>query len=120
MRALLSALLLSLVCSPSLAVDKLSESDLMATGALLATYYVDYRQTMDIKRHPGMYETNLILGKHPSDDKVKHYFLAASILSVGAVYVLPSEYRKVFLGSAITLQLVVIGRNKHIGLHTKF
>jgi hypothetical protein len=43
--------------------------------AVLAVLLVlDCRQTLRIKDHPDIWETNPILGKHPSDSRIKIYF----------------------------------------------
>lgn len=109
-----------MVCSHAHSADRLSETDLMGLGAIAATYVVDYKQTLDIKNHPGMYETNPILGKHPSDVKVRNYFIASGVVTLGAVYLLPKDYRKYLIGGVLVLEVGVIGHNKYIGLRTNF
>lgn len=118
--SLLVVIVLAVLCSPCQAADKLSESDLVSFGAIGAAYVVDYRQTLDIKNHPGMYETNPILGKHPSDVKIKNYFIASSVVTLGAVYLLPKHYRPYLIGGVLAVEVVVIGNNKRIGLRTNF
>lgn len=39
-------------------------------------HLADMLQTLDIKNHPGHYETNPILGHHPNDGQVLAYFAA--------------------------------------------
>jgi hypothetical protein len=87
---------------------------------MLATLAVDYKQTLDIKNHPGMYERNPLLGDHPSDVRIRNYFALAAIGSVATIYLLPSEYRKYFIGGVLTVELIAIGNNKSIGLRTNF
>lgn len=117
---LLAALAALVLSTPCLAQEKLSESDLKGLGAITAVYYTDYRQTIDIKNHPGMYETNFILGKHPSDVKIRNYFIASGVVTLGAVYLLPKHLRPYLIGGVLVLEVAVIGHNKRIGLRTNF
>lgn len=114
----LAALLLSL--SSLSYAEPLSNEELVGTAVLLTTLVIDYKQTLDIKNHPGMYERNPIMGRHPSDAEIRRYFGLAALGSVAMIYMLPKEYRMMFIGGAVTMQLVVIGNNKSIGLHTNF
>lgn len=118
--SLVAALLLTGCLPHAQAADRLSESDLMGLGAIVATYVVDYRQTLDIKNHPGMYETNPILGKHPSDVRVRNYFIASGLTTLGVTYLLPKQLRPYLIGGVLTLEIGVIDHNKHIGLRTNF
>lgn len=117
---LVGALAALLVCSHAHSADRLSEADLVGLGAIGAAYVIDYRQTLDIKNHAGMYETNPLLGKHPSDVKVRNYFIASGLTTLGVVYLLPKEYRKYLIGGVLAVEVAVIGHNKHIGLRVNF
>lgn len=117
---LVAAFVASLLCSPCQAAESFSEADLVGLGAIAATYVVDYKQTLDIKNHPGMYETNPILGRNPSDVKVRNYFIASGLTTLGAVYLLPKKYRPYLIGGVLVLEVAVIGHNKRIGLRTNF
>lgn len=100
--------------------DPLTPAQIAGTGVIMATYLADYAQTRDIKNHPNMYETNIFMGKHPSDARVRNYFAAAALTTAAIVYVLPSEYRKYFIGGVILVELNVISNNKSAGIHMKF
>lgn len=55
---------------------------LVLASALLA---VDLAQTLDIKNHPALQETNMLLGEHPSDQKIIIYFLLVFVAFVSFV-----------------------------------
>lgn len=52
---------------------------------------VDYGQTLDIKNHPGSYETNPLLGKHPSDEQIRRHFGAALVIHGLVSWALPDK-----------------------------
>jgi hypothetical protein len=128
---------------PAFGRYELSPGQLAAETAYLALWYVDYRQTMDIKnyclrQHPGgtrgpngivtypngdfcvPYESNLLLGSHPSDAKIRNYFLGLGIAHVAVTKVLPTEYRPYWLGAGIAVQLYTVIKNKRMGLTVNF
>lgn len=117
----MKTLLLLLAClTLNAQADELSRDDILGTAAVLTTFAIDYRQTLDIKNHPGMYETNPILGKNPTDRQVKQYFVGASLVTLAAVYLMPAEYRKYFIGGALVMQIYTVGNNKRLGLRATF
>ncbi len=107
----MKALLLSmLIFSNVQAGDKL-------LSVALALHAADYRQTLDIKNHHGMTETNLILGRKPSNRSIHGYMLAT-----GGMMVLTSRY---FDHNMIDLMFIAngllsVGMNQSIGLEFKF
>jgi len=65
------------------------------------------------------YETNPILGQHPTANRVNLYFLVAT----PAVYLSANyfpEYRKEILMAVSAVELVAVGNNLHIGLKFQF
>jgi hypothetical protein len=85
-----------------------------------AALFVDYKQTLDIKRHQGFSETNPILGLHPSDTRVRAYFLASSILSLGIAQLLQGSSRTAFMTGEMSFELAVVKRNVGLGLTVRF
>ena len=84
------------------------------------TLFVDYKQTLDIKRHQGLYESNPILGMHPSDARVRNYFLVSSILSLGIAHLLEGSSRTAFMTGEMSFELAVVKRNVGLGLTVRF
>lgn len=85
----------------------------------------DMLTTLDIRHHSGMYETNPVLGRHPSDAKVLAYFSACA----GIHYVITDQMFKHNMPMPIinAWQVLTIGvetgyatRNYSIGLRMRF
>lgn len=89
------------------------------TYALL--HATDWGQSRDIKNHPGLKETNPILGKHPHDDKVDAYFATTGLGHVAAALLLQDpQLRKLFQMGTIGMEGMVTNKNAKIGLGYKF
>ncbi len=101
--------------------DDWSKADTVRQTVVLTTLAVDMMQTLDIKNHPGLHETNPILGRHPSDHKVVTYFLVSAAAHTVLVQKLPAGWpRQSAQYGLIALELVVIAKNKKLGINIKF
>ena len=78
--------------------------------------YADYRQSQGIAKRPDLFETNVILGEHPSHNKVTTYFISAAIIHAVIVEVLPSKWRGPFQYLSIAVEAGSIGINFHHAL----
>ena len=118
---LLTTLAMALaVALPAKAADPFTTEQAVGLIALGAFTYRDYRQTLDIKNHSWAYETNPLLGRHPSDNRVRNYFAGMTMLGLSAVYVLPSRYRKYAIGAGLVLEVSVTENNKRLGFKGVF
>lgn len=129
---------------------ELTKGQIAAETGYMALLYVDYRQTMDIRgwcgRNAGWndsgnpnvtyhedglvtaengawchrYETNPLLGRHPSDVRIRNYFALSAVTHLAVAKALPSEYRPYWQGAGIIWQLAYVIRNRRIGLSTNF
>lgn len=123
-----AALVLALACAPAVAGDlpllpgryDLSQADIAREFAYVGTLVLDYSQTMDIKNHPKLEEKNKMLGQHPSDVKIRNYFLASALTHYVITKLLPSEYRPYWQYGGIIYEGGFIISNHHIGLAFKF
>lgn len=106
--------LLCLVPSVSLAQWK----PLAASAATFTV--IDWAQTRYITQHPQFYETNPILGKHPSIGRVNTYFAGALIGGTLLTLALPERDRKWFLGGVTALEVGVTAHNANIGIRVDF
>lgn len=89
-------------------------------AAMETTLAFDCMQTLDIQNHPGQYETNPILGHHPSDTKVLTYFgLVGAGVAVGYRYT-PASLRMYWPVVLIGMELPVILSNRSLGLSLHF
>lgn len=97
--------------------EKWSSSDTarqLAANALLTT---DWGQTLYVADHPGkFYETNPIIGRHPSRGRVNRYFAAANILHPLISASLKPEAREYWQYITIGLESGVVAHNINIGV----
>lgn len=109
--------LLLLTPLPVCAFDKWDTADkTLATVAVLAAV-VDWRQTRVIAANPDKYEEkNPVMGSHPSKAKVDLIFGLQVAANLAIAHVLPSNYRKMWLGAGIALSVYCIANNVGIGV----
>ena len=116
-------LILAFVLLPSLchAADPWGTTDYALAGATVAALVVDWGQTRHIAKNPERYtETNPILGSSPSVGKVDAYFVGAMVGTVALAHVLPGEWRQLFLGGVLALELGVVNQNRQLGIKVAF
>lgn len=66
-------------------------------------------------------EGNRLLGPEPSNAEINRYFLTSIGVTVGLAYVLPMEWRRVFLGGMIFTQTIVVTDNHaRLGLRLNY
>jgi len=86
-----------------------TKRQLIASGLLGA----DWAQTRTIAKNPHQYyETNKILGRHPSVGLVNNYFATSMLTNILLANSLPPEYRKLLHYGTIGLEAFEVGRNK--------
>jgi hypothetical protein len=90
-------------------------------GAALA----DMLTTLDIKNHPGIHETNPLMGPHPSDDRVLGYFAAYDLLHYGITRILvdlnaPRSLVTVWELGTIGYETDLVVHNYRLGLRFAF
>ena len=78
------------------------------------------KQTMDIKNHPGYYEMNPLMGKHPSDARLRNYSIAAIAGHVAITQLLPDQYRPAWQWGTIGVEAGYVLHNRSIGLKIAF
>lgn len=84
------------------------------------TLMLDAAQTLDIKNHPELYETNPLLGRHPSDVKIVSYFIGAGFAHDAITKALPSQYRAAWQFGWAALEIGTIIRNHRLDLRFNF
>ncbi|MEK6748520.1 MAG: hypothetical protein AABY83_04860 [Pseudomonadota bacterium] len=98
-------------------------SDSAFEAAYLLTHVADWGQTRDIavRCESGRYfETNLVMGRCPNIASVNTYFVSTALLHMGASYLLPAPYRRIFQTGTIGMQIGYINNNANIGLNLRF
>lgn len=112
-RAALIALALTASTAHACELPKLEAGYFAAATADMAT-------TLDIRHHYGMYETNPILGKHPSDAVVYRYFAATDLAHAAISCLIPQRFVPAWELSSIAFELTYAARNYSMGLRFHF
>jgi hypothetical protein len=120
-----------ILVSCSAHAEEWKAADYKLLGAATTLLVIDWGQTRNMTRSPlyitrcpdcqaPYYEHNPILGKSPTIGEVDKYFALAILGTAGISYVLPSKYRRYFLGGVIVLETLIVAHNHHIGLRVDF
>lgn len=95
--------------------------DYAIEGLLMGLIYIDYRQTRHFLEQGTSYEKNKILGKYPSQSRLKNYIVLASLTHIGISYQIGKKYgkhaRRFWLNGSLLKEYYTIDRNSEIG-HT--
>ncbi len=114
-------IVLVIFCAPDDArADDWTQQDTYRETVYIALDAIDWRQTQDIVRHPNLYETNPVLGLHPTNARINAWFAASMATQIAIAYVLPEKWRAAWQYAGIGLEAVMVGNNKHLGLNVKF
>lgn len=119
--ALIAFLLLSITTTRAIGSEiDLTPTDQWLRAASTMTLLGDMMQTLDIKNHENSYETNIILGRHPSDAKVVGYFVSLAAVNMWLVPKLRPKYRKTLWIVVAVVQIAVMSQNNKAGIGFKF
>ena len=112
---MLLAFALILFASVATAGDSWDRTDKVLLVACLTTSALDYGQTMHIARNPqDHFEYNPLLGRHPSPTAVRNVFLIGAVVKIIVAELLPSRYRKVWLGGlAVSSGLIAVVNHRN-------
>jgi hypothetical protein len=96
-----------------------------ADTAREVTYQViaamDWMQTRTIAKHPKQWhEYNVVLGKHPSVDRVNAYFAATVLAHYYISKALPQDWREGWQSVSIGFEGAVVAHNIHVGIQMSF
>ena len=89
-------------------------------GSFVVVNVIDAMQTVDMKNHPGYYEMNPLLGKHPSEGEV---WLFKAAVVTATYYIVRNAHpanRKLGLAIANAIVLTAVEHNHSIGLRVRF
>ena len=81
---------------------------------------IDMLQTLEIANNDKYYETNPILGRHPSEFQVLSYFVARGLAHYEVTKMVPQKYRKFWHAYHILYNYDVIRDNHEIGIRIGF
>jgi hypothetical protein len=66
--------------------------DTIVEGMYMVSHAIDMGTTLDIENHPGLYETNPLMGRHPSRDRIYAVMGADFIIHPLISYLLPESW----------------------------
>ena len=81
---------------------------------------IDMLQTLEIANNDDYYETNKVLGKHPSEAHVVAYFVARGIAHYHLTNIVPAKYRNFFHGYNVIYNYNTIKDNHELGIRIDF
>lgn len=89
-----------------------------------AALAADMITTADIHNHYGMYETNPVMGRHPSDAKIAVYGAASAVVHAGVTLLMQHEnvnpkIIQVWEFFSIGFEIGYVAHNYHLGLRMK-
>lgn len=97
-----------------------TSTDTLLSGAYVGVQFVDWMQTREICRHPGLRESNPVLGDHPSAGAVNRHFLKTTITDLALAYVLkkvaPPWVSRTFQSMNIGIEINCINTNRKNGI----
>jgi hypothetical protein len=105
----------------SCSADDWSTIDKQREVTYIAFHIMDWAQTRTIARNPNKWhETNSILGKHPSVDKVDAYFAVMALAHIAISNALPTEYRSTWQYISIGVEAGYVVHNLSLNVDIKF
>lgn len=105
----------------NLTFDPWSKQDIALQTLYTGLHIIDWGNTLYIADNPyKFYETNPILGNHPSRGNVNLYFAGTLAASFLVTHILPKEYRPYFQTIIISLETAVMASNHSLGVGMRF
>ena len=102
------------------AAEPWTTTDKTLAAAFWTTHMLDWAQTLDIERHPGLYETNPLLGKHPTRGQINRHFVAMGIAHLALEVYLPAKPRRIMESVTLGWQIRCVSGNYQLGLKATF
>tara|TARA_Y100000114_G_C11634006_1_gene265822 strand:- start:254 stop:628 length:375 start_codon:yes stop_codon:yes gene_type:complete len=120
-------LILFLMCSNAYCInlenyykEPLTEKDKSYIVASTILQGIDMLQTLEIANNDDYYETNPILGKHPSELEVITYFVARAFTLSELTKMTPQKYRGFTHAFNIVYNFDIVRKNHSIGIRIGF
>jgi len=93
-----------------------AKEDTQREAAFLTVDAMDWSQTLKIAQHPELYETNPILGMHPTNAAINSYFIVGAVTHYAIAQALPPKQRKYFQVGWTIIEVWVVIQNLGYGL----
>lgn len=100
--------------------DEWMPADTYREVTYLTFLSIDWAQTRNFIRNPRCYEHNVLLGEHPSQDKVDAAIIATALAHIYVARLLPEEWRAPFQYVSIGIEAGSVAHNFSIGIGAKF
>ena len=101
--------------------DPWTEDQVVLQGVATALGVMDWKQTLYVADHPDeYYEVNPIIGKHPDRSRVNAYFALVIPARILVTWLIPSEWRKYWLGSNMLISGYMVYNNYKVGIRVKW
>lgn len=128
---------LLVLCSDCYAFDDWSKTDYALQASYTVLHVMDWNQTRNISDRNGERvivstskgttvgyrqesESNIFLGKNPSQALINGYFAGTLILHTAIAYILPSRYRTAWQCVTIGFEGSTVVRNARLGISMSF
>jgi hypothetical protein len=96
-------------------------TDTVLQATYLTLHGMDWAQTLHIARNPDKYyETNKILGEHPSQGRVNSYFLLTGLAHTGIAGLLDKPWRTGWQLTGIYIGYDSVRHNREYGIGISF
>lgn len=101
--------------------EEWTTQDTQRESVFVAITAIDWSQTLQIAKRPDhYYETNIILGNHPSDSRINTLIPTAMLAHYYIATLLPRGYREAWQYAFIAVETNAVSNNFSIGLNVKF
>ena len=97
----------SLVCKAN---DPWTSTQIVMESAFQVSLLCDWRQTSDFHKYH-IYESNGILGRHPSQAEINRWFLFCGMSHLIITNYLPSKYRVAWSSVSLAIEASVVHKN---------
>lgn len=103
-----------------------SPSEIATEAATVALFVIDAGQTRDIgpicqrNAECQVYERNPLLGKHPSNARIRNYFTGVIAAHIAITHLLPQKYRALWQGTTMMLEIGITAENANLGLKVNY
>ena len=112
-----------LLLSSSCFADPWTKDDTYREATYLTLHAIDWARTRGLAKNEwndGRYESNIILGKHPTVFEVDLYMLTTAFAHVGIAKLLDNKWRLAFQYMSIGIEGGVVIRNFRAGVRVPF
>ena len=101
--------------------EEWTTQDTQRESVYLTLTAIDWNQTLQGAKQPDhYYETNIILGSHPSDSRLNTLIPASMLAHYYIATLLPRGYREAWQYALIVVEANAVSNNFSIGLSVRF